>query len=57
MTGMNKPDDFILATGVIDSESVDLRYGRKLFSREPDIGATSMNYELAALLAMSEEPA
>jgi superfamily II DNA or RNA helicase len=59
LTALNKPDDFILAIGLIDgeSESVDLRYVRRPFTREPDFGATSVNYELAALLAMSEEPA
>ncbi len=57
MTGMNKPDDFILAIALIDGESVDLRYVRKPFTCEPDFGATSVNYELAALLAVAGEPA
>jgi SNF2 family DNA or RNA helicase len=59
LTGLNKPDDFILAIGLIDgeSEAVDLRYVRRPFVREPDFRATSVNYELAALLAQSEEPA
>jgi hypothetical protein len=57
LTGLNKPDDFILAIGLIDGESVDLRYLRRPFGCEPDFGATSVNYELAALLARSEEPA
>ena len=59
LTGLNKPVDFILAIGLIDgaSESVCLRHVRRPFNREPDFGATSVNYELAALLARSEEPA
>jgi len=59
LTGLNKPDDFILAVGLIDgeSEAVELRYVRRPFTREPDFGATSVNYDLAALLAQSEEPA
>src|SRR5271157_4817649 len=57
LTALNKPDDFILAIAVIDGESVDLRYVRKPFAREPDFGATSVNYESDALLALSEEPA
>jgi superfamily II DNA or RNA helicase len=59
LTGLNKPDDFILAIGPIggESESVELRYVRRPFTREPDFGATSVNYDLAALLAQSEEPA
>jgi hypothetical protein len=56
LTGLNKPDDFILAIGVVEGETVDLRYVRRPFSREPDFGATSVNYELAALLAQAEEP-
>ncbi len=57
LTGMNKPDDFVLAISLIDGDSVDLRYIRHPFTREPDFGATSVNYELAALLALSEVPA
>ena len=59
LTGLNKPEDFILAIGLIDgdSEAVELRYVRRPFTREPDFGATSVNYEMAALLAQSEEPA
>jgi superfamily II DNA or RNA helicase len=57
LTGLNMPDDFILAIGLIDGESVGLRYVRRPFSREPDFGATSVNYELNALLAQSEVPA
>jgi SNF2 family DNA or RNA helicase len=57
LTGLNKPDDFILAIGVIDGDRVDLRYVRRPFRREPDFGATSVNYELAFLLAESREPA
>jgi hypothetical protein len=58
LTGLNKPDDFILAIGLIDgdSRSVDLRYVRRPFAREPDFGATSVNYDLAVLLAQSGEP-
>lgn len=59
ITGLNKPDDFILAIALIDgeSEAVELRHVRRPFTREPEFGATSVNYELAALLAQSEEPA
>ena len=57
LTGLNKPDDFILAIAVIDGDTVELRYVRHPFAREPDFGATSVNYELGALLAQSQEPA
>jgi SNF2 family DNA or RNA helicase len=43
LTGLNKPDDFILAIGLIDGESIELRYVRRPFQREPDFGATSVN--------------
>ncbi len=54
----NKPDDFILAiVEFLDGESHRVHYVRKPFQREPDFGVTSVNYELAALLAQSQEPA
>jgi Protein NO VEIN, C-terminal len=56
LTGLNKPDDFILAVAVIDGELVELRYVRRPFGREPDFGVTSVNYDLAGLLAKSEWP-
>lgn len=56
LTGSNKPDDFSLAIGLVDGESVDLRYVGRLFRREPDFDANSVNYELAVLLARAEEP-
>ena len=51
-------DDFILAIGLIDgaSDTACLRHVRRPLDREPDFGAMSVNYELAALLAQSEEP-
>jgi SNF2 family DNA or RNA helicase len=57
LTGLNKPEDFILAIAVIDGETAELRYVRRPFTREPDFGATSVNYDLATLLASSQEPA
>jgi hypothetical protein len=56
LTGLNKPDDFILALGLIDGDQVEVRYVRKPFVREPDFGATSVNYDLNALLAHAQEP-
>ena len=54
----NKPDDFILAiVEFLDGDSHRLHYIRQPFQREPDFGVTSVNYELAALLAQAEEPA
>ncbi len=56
LTGLNKPDDFILAIGLISGSDVDLRYVRRPFGREPDFGVTSVDYDLDKLLARAEEP-
>jgi hypothetical protein len=55
-TGLNKPDDFILAIVQIDGEATTPRYVRQPFQREPDFGVTSVNYDLGELLERSEEP-
>jgi hypothetical protein len=53
----NKPDDFILAVvEFLDGDEHRVRYIRRPFRREPDFGVTSVNYDLALLLAQSEEP-
>jgi len=59
LTGFNKPDEFILAIGLVATEGdeVELRYVRRPFDKEPDFKATSVNYSLSALLAHSGEPA
>ncbi|MGB9623959.1 MAG: helicase-related protein [Phycisphaerae bacterium] len=56
LTALNKPDDFILAIGVVDGEVATPRYIRKPFQREPDFAVTSVNYDLAELLGRAEEP-
>ena len=54
---LNKPDDFILAiVEFLDGDSHRVHYLRQPFGREPDFGVTSVNYDLAALLAQSAEP-
>ena len=57
LTGLNKPDDFVLAICLIDGDNVEVRHVRKPFVREPDFGATSVNYDLNALLTQAREPA
>jgi superfamily II DNA/RNA helicase len=53
----NKPDDFILAVvEFFDGEGHRVHYIRQPFRREPDFGATSVNYDLSELLARAEEP-
>jgi SNF2 family DNA or RNA helicase len=54
---LNKPEDFILAiVEFLDGDSQRVHYLRQPFGREPDFGVTSVNYEMAALLALSAEP-
>jgi hypothetical protein len=58
LTGLNRPEDYILAIAVIDGERVErLAYVRQPFGKEPDFGVTSVNYDLGELLARGEEPA
>jgi hypothetical protein len=55
---LNKPDDFILAiVEFLDGDRHRVHYVRQPFRREPDFGVTSVNYELAELLARAELPA
>jgi hypothetical protein len=54
---LNKPDDFILAiVEFLDDENHRVHYLRQPFNREPDFGVTSVNYDLAELVARAEAP-
>jgi hypothetical protein len=54
---LNKPDDFILAiVEFTDEHTHRAHYLRRPFQREPDFGVTSVNYDLADLLARAEAP-
>ena len=54
---LNKPEDFILAiVEFVDAENHKVHYVRQPFSREPDFGVTSVNYDFAELLARGGEP-
>ncbi|MDE0042078.1 MAG: helicase-related protein, partial [Candidatus Poribacteria bacterium] len=57
LTALNKPDAFILAIVEVDGDTAsEPRYVRQPFEKEPDFGATSVNYDLRELLARSEPP-
>jgi superfamily II DNA or RNA helicase len=56
LTALNKPEDFILAIGLVAGDRVDLRYVQRPFQREPDFAVTSINYDLAALLSRGNHP-
>jgi len=54
---LNKPDDFILAiVEFLGQSEQKVHYLRRPFQREPDIGANSVNYSFAELLARAEAP-
>jgi superfamily II DNA or RNA helicase len=57
LTSLNKPDDFILALVEFSDDGTHrVRYVRQPFRREPDFGATSVNYDFSELLRRSTEP-
>ncbi|GIX27875.1 MAG: hypothetical protein KatS3mg123_1756 [Burkholderiales bacterium] len=57
LTSLNKPDDYILAiVEFLDGGDHRVHYIRRPFRREPDFGATSVNYALSELLAREEKP-
>lgn len=54
---LNKPDNYRLAiVEFAPDESYKVHYVREPFRREPDFGVTSVNYELAELLARGSPP-
>lgn len=57
LTGLNKPEQFILAVVLLDPNQEEVRYIRNPFDQEPDFKATSVNYDIQALLVRSQEPA
>lgn len=56
VTALNKPDDFILALVEVNGSAGVPRYLRTPFSREPDFGVTSVNYDLRELLSRAKDP-
>jgi hypothetical protein len=55
---LNKPDDFILAVVEFDGDNLKrVHYIRRPFEKEVEFSVTSVNYNLADLLARAEEPA
>jgi superfamily II DNA or RNA helicase len=54
---LNKPDDFILAiVEFLGGGAHHVHYVRQPFRREPDFGASSVNYDFSELLARAGEP-
>ena len=55
-TALNRPGAFILAMVLVDGDKTAVHYLREPFQREPDFGATSVNYNLSELLSRATEP-
>lgn len=56
LTGLNKPDDFILALVEVEGDDARPRYLKQPFQREPDFSVTSVNYDFPELFARGEAP-
>ena len=56
LTGLNKPDDFILALVEIDGNVATPWYIRRPFKNEPDFSVTSVNFSVRELLRWAESP-
>ncbi|MBA2133541.1 helicase-related protein [Capillibacterium thermochitinicola] len=56
LTGLNKPDDFILAIVLVDGEEHQIYYIRKPFTQEPGFGVESINFSLTDLLSKATGP-
>lgn len=54
LTGLNTPEEFLLAVVFVDGESTEVHYLDRPFSAEPDFGATSVNYSLRDILPRSK---
>jgi hypothetical protein len=55
LTGRNKPEDYFLAIVSFDGDSHAVHYLRSPFQRDPDFAVTSVNYNLAELIARAEK--
>jgi superfamily II DNA or RNA helicase len=57
LTGLNKPEEFILAIVEVDGDTaLEPAYVKRPFGKEPDFGVTSVNYDLARLLDRALAP-
>ena len=54
LTGLNKPDEFILAIVEIDGTKTHTIYLKRPFRNAPDFTATSVNYDIQELVRNAE---
>jgi len=57
ITGLNKPEDFILALVMVNGDNAHPYYARDIFEREPGFGEVSVNYSVKDILTRASEPA
>ena len=56
LTGLNRPDSFILALVMLDDAKAGVHYVRRAFVNEPDFTVTSVNFDLAKLMENAQAP-
>ena len=56
ITGLNKPEDFILALVMVNRDNTHPYYVRDFFEREPGFAEVSVNYSLKDLLSRASDP-
>ena len=54
LTGLNRPDEFILAIVEVDGQHTRTIYLKKPFKNAPDFTATSVNYDIMDLIRSAE---
>ena len=54
LTGLNRPEEYILAIVEVDGQNTRTVYLKKPFNSAPDFTATSVNYDIAELISNSE---
>lgn len=54
LTGLNKPEEYILAIVEVDGEQTHTVYLKSPFRNAPDFTATSINYDIAELIKQAE---
>ena len=54
LTGLNRPDEYILAIVEVDGLETRTTYLKKPFQSAPDFGATSVNYDMMNLIRNAE---
>lgn len=54
LTGLNRPDEFILAIVEVDGQNTRTVYLKKPFKSAPDFTATSVNYDIIDLIRSAE---